>query len=154
MVHFPSSPSSPSSPSNNTFLMLLGEDSPLSGEHGNLPTSLSSASPPPSSDEFQHDIIDMWVGIGFINDEIPARTPQQVDLTHTIEDKVISIQGFLDVSNVPITIQGKIFEKVFLKKQEHQHQHPFDYDGMGLVQLIALLGVLLSYIHHILKIKL
>ena len=75
-----------------------------------------------------------------------------MDLPHTIKDKVISIQGLLDASNVPITIQGKIFEQVFQKKQEDQYQHPFDYDRMGLAQLIALSSVLLSYIHEILKV--
>ena len=104
----------------------IGEDSPSSGEYGNLSTSLSPTSPAPSSNGFQHDIIDMWIAIGFINGEIPARIPRQVDLAHTIEEKVISIQGLLDASNV------KIFEQVFQKKEEHQHQHPFDYDGMGL----------------------
>ena len=134
---------------------MLGEDSPSSGEHGNLSTSLSPTSLAPSSDGFQHDVIDMWIAIGFINGEIRAHIPRQVDLAHTIEDKVISIQGLLDASNVPITIQGKIFKQVFQKKQEHQHQrqHPFDYDGMGLAQLIALSGMLFSYIHEILKVE-
>ena len=153
MVPSPSSSSLPSSPASNAFLMLLGEDSPSSGEHGNLSTSLSSSSLAPSSDGFQHDVIDMWAAIGFINGEIPARIPRQVDLAHTIEEKVISIQGLLDASNVPIIIQGKIFEQVFQKKEEHQHQHPFDYDGMGLAQLIALSGALLSYICEILEVQ-
>ena len=153
MVPSPSSSSLPSSPSNNVFRMLLGEDSPSSGESGNLSTSLSPTSLAPSSDGFQHDIIDMWAAIGFINGEIPARIPRQVDLAHTIEEKVISIQGLLDASNVSITIQGKIFEQVFQKKEEHQHQHPFDYDGMGLTQLIALSGALLSYIREILEVE-
>ena len=107
MVPSPSSSSLPSSPSNNTFSMLLGEDSPSSGEHGNLSTSLSPTSLAPSSDGFQHDIIDIWAAIGFINGKILARTPRQVDLAHTIEEKVISIQGLLDPSNVSITIQRK-----------------------------------------------
>ena len=78
-----------------------------------------------------------------------------MDLAHTIEDKVISIEGLLDALNVPITIQEKNFAQIFQKKQEHQHQHqhPLDYDEMDLAQLIALSGVLLSYIHHILKDK-
>ena len=151
MVPSPSSFSLPSSPSNNAFPMLLGEDSPSSGEHGILSKSLSPTSPASSFDGFQHDVIDMWAAIGFINGEIPARIPPQVDLPYTI-DKIISIQGLLDASNVPITIQGKIFEQVFQKKQEHQHQHPFDYDGMGLAQLIALSSVLLFYIYEILKV--
>ena len=71
--------------------MLLGEDSPSNREHGNLSTSLLPTFPAPSSDGFQHDVIDMWIAIGFINDEIPTRIPRQVDLTHTIEDKFISI---------------------------------------------------------------
>ena len=153
MVPSPSSSSLPSSPSNNAFSMLLGEDSPSSGEHGNLSTSLSPTSLASSSDGFQYDIIDMWTAIGFTNGEILACIPQQVDLAHTIEEKVISIQGLLDASNVPITIQGKIFEQVFQKKEEHQHQHPFDYDGMGMIQLIALSGVLLSYICEILELE-
>ena len=153
MAPSPSSSSSPSYPSNNAFLMLLGEDSPSSGEHGNLSTSSSPTSLAPSFDGFQHDVIDMWSAIGFINGEIPARIPQQVDLAHTIDDKVISFQGLLNASSVPITIQGKIFEQVFQKKEEHQHQHPFDYDEMGLAQLIAVSGVLLSYIHEILKVE-
>ena len=152
MVPSPSLASLPSSPSNNAFPMLFGEDSPSSGEHGNLSTSLSPTSPATSSDGFQHDIIDMWAAIGFINGEISTRIPRQVDLAHTIEEKVISIQGLLDASNAPITIQGKIFEQVFQKKEEHQHQHPSDYDGMDLTQLIALSGVLLSYIREILEV--
>ena len=153
MVPSPSSSSLPFSPSNNAIAMLLGEDSLSSGEEENLSTSLSPTSLAPSSDGFQHDIIDMWAAIGFINGEIPARVPRQVDLAHTIEEKVISIQGLLDASNVPITIQGKIFEQVFQKKEEHQHQHLFDYDGMGLTQLIALSGALLSYIREILEVE-
>ena len=132
--------------------LLLQEMGPKQYIHDgvNLSTSLSPTSLAPSSDGFQHDIIDMWAAIGFINGEIPARIPQQVDLAHTIQEKVISIQGLLDASNVPITIQGKIFEQVFQKKEEHQH--PFDYDRMGLVQLIALSGALISYIHEILEV--
>ena len=76
-----------------------------------------------------------------------------MDLAHTIEEKVISIQGLLDASNVSITIQGKIFEQVFQKKEEHQHQRPFDYDGMDLAQLIALSDALLSYIREILEVQ-
>ena len=121
MVPSPSSSSLPSSPSNNAFPMLLREDSP-SSRHENLSTSLSPTSLAFSSDGFQYDIIDMRAVIGIINGEIPARIPRQVDLAHTIEEKVISIQGLLDASNVPITIQGKIFEQVFQKKEEHQHQ--------------------------------
>ena len=76
MVLSPSSSSLPSSPSNHAFPMLFGEDSPSSGEHGNLSTSLSPTSPAASSDGFQYDIIDMWAAIGFINGEIPARIPR------------------------------------------------------------------------------
>ena len=68
MVPSPSSSSLPS-PSNNAFPMLLGEDSPSSREHGNLSTSLLPTSLAPSFDGFQHDIIDMWAAIGFINGE-------------------------------------------------------------------------------------
>ena len=130
--------SSPSSKSSMGFLMLGAEDSPTIGEPPN--------SPPTLSDESELNDVDKWAGVGFINGRIPPCVPVQMDLAKAIENKVVSFQGYLDDSNVPITVQGKILEHLFGKKQETEHEDPQIYDGMGLRQLLVLAGVLFSYL--------
>jgi hypothetical protein len=133
--------SSSSSESNMGFPMLSGEDSPSIGKPLN--------SSPTPLDEFQVNVVDKWAGVGFINGRIPPCVPLQMDLAKAIENKVVSFQGYLDDSNVPITVQGKILEQLFEKKIENQCEGPQNYDGMGLRQLFSLAGVsffqLLSY---------
>lgn len=137
--------SSPSSPSSNTFPILGNEDSPSSVGHGNSPAVDSPAPPlsPPGGP--WEDEVDIWASVGFVDGIIPCHAPPQMDLVKTIENEVVGFQGDLDASNVPITVQSKILERIFKKKPVNQHEGPHDYGGMGLAQLITLAGMLLYY---------
>ena len=102
-----SSPFPPSSsPSKSSIGMLMsgGEETPSIGKPTSPPTIHTYALPPTPSTEFEVKVVDKWAGVGFIDGRTPPCVPIPMDLVKAIENKVVNFQGYLDDSNVPITI--------------------------------------------------
>ena len=93
-----------------------GEKTLSIGKLASPPTIHTYASPPTPSTEFELEVVDKWVGVGFINGKIPPCVPIPMDLVKAIENKVVDFQGYLDDSNISITVQGKILELNYLQK--------------------------------------
>ena len=142
----PSPPSSSSLQSNIGMSMSSREETPLIGKPTSPPTIHTYASPPTPSTEFELVVVNKWAGVGFINGRISPRVPIPMDLVKAIKNKVVDFQGYLDDSNVPITVQGKILEQLFAINLENLCEDSNNYNGMDLRQLFVLASAFFFYL--------